>query len=59
MYLFIIRTRGKYGEGEKQEKFTYTLALVCIQCLVNFIYAKTSEWHFKLRHSFKINKNSA
>jgi len=34
-------TRGKYGEGEKQEKFTYTLALVCIQCLVNFIYAKT------------------
>jgi len=33
-------TRGKYGEGDKQEKFTYTLALVCVQCIVNYIYAK-------------------
>uniref|UniRef100_A0A0P5KZ40 Solute carrier family 35 member B1 n=1 Tax=Daphnia magna TaxID=35525 RepID=A0A0P5KZ40_9CRUS len=33
-------TRGKYGEGETQEKFTYTLALVFVQCVVNFAYAK-------------------
>merc|ERR1712071_414843 len=33
-------TRGKYGEGENEEKFTYTLALVCSQCIVNYIYAR-------------------
>lgn len=33
-------TRGKYGEGDKQEKFTYTLALVFVQCVVNYIYAQ-------------------
>lgn len=33
-------TRGKYGSGEKQEKFTYTLALVFVQCVVNYAYAK-------------------
>lgn len=33
-------TRGNYGEGEEQEKFTCTLALVFVQCIVNAIYAK-------------------
>merc|ERR1712071_10119 len=33
-------TRGKYGEGENEEKFTYTLALVCSQCIINYIYAR-------------------
>jgi len=36
-------TRGKYGEGENEEKFTYTLALVCSQCIVNYIYARISK----------------
>ncbi|KAK2721139.1 solute carrier family 35 member B1-like [Artemia franciscana] len=33
-------TRGKYGEGESEEKFTYTLALVFFQCIINYLYAK-------------------
>ncbi|KAK3106460.1 hypothetical protein FSP39_020464 [Pinctada imbricata] len=33
-------TKGKYGEGEKQEKFKYTLSLVFIQCIINAIAAK-------------------
>ncbi|KAJ1136254.1 hypothetical protein NDU88_002671 [Pleurodeles waltl] len=33
-------TRGKYGEGEKQEKFTYALSLVFIQCLINAFFAR-------------------
>lgn len=38
-------TRGKYGEavnedGTVGEKFTYALALVWVQCLCNFIFAK-------------------
>jgi len=32
-------TRGKYGEGSSEERFTYTLALVFVQCVVNYIYA--------------------
>jgi len=32
-------TRGKYGEGESAEPFTYTLALVFFQCVVNYLYA--------------------
>lgn len=32
-------TRGKYGDGETEEKFTYILALVWAQCVVNYIYA--------------------
>ena len=32
-------TRGKYGEGENQERFTYTMALVFVLCAVNYIYA--------------------
>lgn len=32
-------TRGKYGEGENQERFTYTMALVCVMCTVNYVYA--------------------
>lgn len=30
-------TRGKYGDGEK---FTCTLSLVWVQCLVNYIFAQ-------------------
>ncbi|KAH9492425.1 hypothetical protein Btru_051076 [Bulinus truncatus] len=33
-------TKGKYGEGEKTEKFHYTLSLVFVQCIINAIYAK-------------------
>ncbi|XP_062519669.1 solute carrier family 35 member B1-like [Corticium candelabrum] len=33
-------TRGKYGEGENAERFTFTLALVCIQCIINAVFAK-------------------
>ncbi len=33
------RTRGKYGEGENEERFTYHMALVFVQCVVNYIYA--------------------
>lgn len=32
-------TRGKYGEGEKEERFTATMALVFTMCAVNYIYA--------------------
>ena len=48
--LFTCRTRGKYGEGDMQEKFTYTLALVCVQCVVNYIYAKISKFSFYYFH---------
>lgn len=34
------RTKGKYGEGEKAEKFKYTLALVFVQCIINALAAK-------------------
>lgn len=33
-------TKGKYGEGEKAEKFTYTMSLVFLQCIVNALAAK-------------------
>ncbi|TFK10724.1 oxysterol-binding protein-related protein 9 [Platysternon megacephalum] len=33
-------TRGKYGEGAKQEKFKYALSLVFIQCVINAIFAR-------------------
>ena len=36
---FYYRTRGKYGEGKQTERFTFTLALVFVQCVVNYIYA--------------------
>lgn len=32
-------TRGKYGEGEAEERFTCIMALVAFQCLVNYLYA--------------------
>ena len=32
-------TRGKYGEGEESERFTYTIALVFVMCAVNYVYA--------------------
>lgn len=32
-------TRGKYGEGENEERFTYTMALVFVLCAVNYLYA--------------------
>lgn len=49
-------TRGTYSNEEKdedgktiktQEKFTYMLALVCAQCIVNYIFAKgmLAAWH--------------
>jgi len=38
-------TRGRYGEllnedGTKGEQFTFTLALVGVQCFANWIFAK-------------------
>lgn len=33
-------TRGQYGEEENKEKFTYVCALVCFQCVLNYIFAK-------------------
>ncbi|XP_012942758.1 solute carrier family 35 member B1 [Aplysia californica] len=33
-------TKGEYGEGEKQEKFHFTLCLVMVQCIINAAYAK-------------------
>lgn len=33
-------TRGQYGDGEVKEKFTYMFALVFVQCLLNYIFAK-------------------
>lgn len=34
-------TRGQYGDSENREKFTYMFALVFVQCLVNYLFAKT------------------
>lgn len=34
-------TRGQYGDRENREKFTYMFALVFVQCLVNYVFAKT------------------
>ncbi|KAJ6633281.1 Solute carrier family 35 member B1 like [Pseudolycoriella hygida] len=33
-------TRGKYGDEENREPFTYALTLVGVQCLCNWIFAK-------------------
>jgi len=33
-------TRGQYGNGENKEKFTYMFALVFVQCLLNYLFAK-------------------
>ncbi|NXY39576.1 S35B1 protein, partial [Pomatorhinus ruficollis] len=33
-------TRGRYGEGPKQEKFRFALTLVFIQCVINAAFAK-------------------
>lgn len=32
-------TRGKYGEGESEEKFTFSQELVFFQCLINALFA--------------------
>lgn len=38
---FLFSTKGRYGnEGER---FTYTLALVFVQCLVNMAFAQGGE----------------
>lgn len=34
-------TRGQYGDENNKEKFTYMFALVFVQCLVNYVFAKT------------------
>ncbi|KAL4228977.1 hypothetical protein ACF0H5_012017 [Mactra antiquata] len=39
-------TKGEYGSGDKAEKFTYTLALVFIQCIINSLCAKTAMTFF-------------
>lgn len=41
---FILRTRGKFGEGAKQETFTYALTLVFIQCVINAVFAKICKY---------------
>ncbi|OXB71995.1 UNVERIFIED_CONTAM: hypothetical protein H355_003259 [Colinus virginianus] len=33
-------TRGKYGDGARQERFTFALSLVFIQCVINAAFAK-------------------
>ncbi|XP_046397096.1 solute carrier family 35 member B1 homolog [Ischnura elegans] len=35
-------TRGKYSskEGEDEERFTYTLSLVFVQCIANYVFAR-------------------
>lgn len=43
-HAFILRTRGKYGEGAKQETFTFALTLVFIQCVINAMFAKICEY---------------
>lgn len=34
-------TRGQYGDENNREKFTYMFALVFVQCLLNYVFAKT------------------
>lgn len=43
-------TRGRYGkevneDGTVGERFTFTLALVAVQCLFNWIFAKGARKH--------------
>ena len=38
MLFFLYRTKSRYGELE--EKFTFTLALVFVQCIINAIFAR-------------------
>ncbi|XP_015513334.1 solute carrier family 35 member B1 [Neodiprion pinetum] len=33
-------TRGQYGDADKPEKFTFAFALVSVQCLLNYMFAK-------------------
>lgn len=35
-------TKGVYGEGEDEERFTCVLALVFVQCVANYLFAKFS-----------------
>lgn len=37
-------TRGRYGDGAQQERFTFALTLVFIQCVINAAFAKIREW---------------
>ncbi|GFS23440.1 solute carrier family 35 member B1 [Elysia marginata] len=39
-------TKGKYGEGENSEKFTFTLSLVFVQCIINALYARIAMMFF-------------
>ena len=39
MCYFFSRTRGKYGEGDKEERFPYVMALVFSMCAVNYVFA--------------------
>ncbi|GFO02629.1 solute carrier family 35 member b1 [Plakobranchus ocellatus] len=39
-------TKGKYGEGDNTEKFTFTLSLVFVQCIINSIYARIAMMFF-------------
>ena len=40
------RTKGKYGEGEKSEKFQYVMSLVLLQTIINSAFAKGGETFF-------------
>ncbi|XP_050406369.1 solute carrier family 35 member B1 [Patella vulgata] len=40
-------TKGKYGEGEKNEKFVYTLSLVFVQCIINVCAAYSGKRIFQ------------
>ncbi len=41
-YLFIFRIKGKYGQDG--DKFTYTCALVFLQCIINACFAKVGKF---------------
>lgn len=34
----------------EEEKFVYSLSLVCIQCFVNYVYAQICELIFKVNY---------
>jgi UDP-galactose transporter B1 len=44
-------TRGQYGKGDNTEKFTFTLTLVFVQCIINATFALTAMTLFRVSKS--------
>lgn len=40
LFFFPYSTKGTYVDGEKKDKFTFTLALVFVQCIINALFSK-------------------